>query len=124
MFSRGIEDAVQKSRLFLGRKFLSQLERLVNHYFRGRGSRAQFENREPQNISVHRRQALEPPILRKLLDQLVIRFRLLDGPLEELPCEFARRISRARRLPKMLFDFCGLLTRHVPLEKHLQSKFA
>ncbi len=49
---------------FGGRKFLRELDGFIDHDFRRRSSRAQFINREAQDIPVDRRQPVQPPVCR------------------------------------------------------------
>ena len=99
-------------------------ENFVDHNFHRSGAGFEFVNREPQNISVHRREPLELPILRKFSDQRVVCGCLCDRALEKLIGKFSRGIRGARLLPKMLLDLFWFLVRHVPLEEHLQRKLA
>src|SRR6266576_3611672 len=120
----GIQHPIHEGSGLFGRKLLCQFNGLVEHDFGGSSGGTHFMNRQAQDGAVDGRKPFQPPVFAVLADDFIERSSIFGGAFEELVREFARFVGAFGALPKLCFQFRGILLAHVPLKEHLHRKFA
>src|SRR5437870_3812304 len=118
----GIQHPIHEGSGLFGRKLLCQFNGLVEHDFGGSSGGTHFMNRQAQDGAVDGRKPFQPPVFAVLADDFIERSSIFGGAFEELVREFARFVGAFGALPKLCFQFRGILLAHVPLKEHLHRK--